>query len=497
MRDARGGLAPTDREPHVVAIFPRGEAIRNFIYSGALDEVRRSARVTLLSVLPSDEVRHSLESHADDVLELVDVPERWPVRFAREILDLAHGRWLWSAAAKERWRLRDAEAISVAEKVKRIAKKSIAVPLSTRTGVESLSRFERASSKVFKNTERYVDLFRELKPTLVFNASHVHSRVAIQAVQSAQWLGIPTATFIFSWDNLTSQGRVLPQYDHYLVWSEAIRRQLLEIYGKVSSSQITVTGTPQFDFHFREEYHWSRERFCSEVGADPSRPIVLYCTGMANHMPGEPRIVEGIADMLERSGDEMRHAQLMVRVYPKDLTGRFDELRERRTDIIFQKVPWEPRWLTPMAEDAFLLTNSVRHSAVGINVASTMSLELCMFDKPVINVGYNPPGIDITPIDYRLYYGFDHYRPVVESGAVMLAESEEQMDDMLSRALNQPGEASGKREALIRSMFGDTLDGRSSHRCALRLIELAGGSASPTAAADTAHASMSSDSAKW
>ena len=93
--------------------------------------------------------------------------------------------------------------------------------------------------------------------------------------------------------------------------------------------------------------------------------------------------------------------QLLVRVYPKDRTGRFDDIKRRYPDVLFPKVAWEPNWLTPMPDDTCMLTNTLRHAAVGINVASTVSLELCMFRKPVINVAYNPPGIDIYPFDYR------------------------------------------------------------------------------------------------
>jgi hypothetical protein len=77
-------------------------------------------------------------------------------------------------------------------------------------------------------------------------------------------------------------------------------------------------------------------------------------------------------------------------------------------------------------------------AAVGINVGSTMSLELCMFDKPVINVGYNPVGIDIHPVDIPRYYFFDHYRPIVESRATMLAHSEDEMRQLLEQTLNNP-----------------------------------------------------------
>ena len=132
----------------------------------------------------------------------------------------------------------------------------------------------------------------------------------------------------------------------------------------------------------------------------------------------------------------------------------------------------EASWLTPKFEDSYLLTNTLRHAAVGINIASTVSLELCMFNKPVINVGYNPPGIDISPIDFARYYYFDHYRPVVESGAVDVAASEKEMRTLLISALSKPDTGSMKRSALIRNMFGDSLDGQSGQRVANHLPPL-------------------------
>jgi hypothetical protein len=308
---------------------------------------------------------------------------------------------------------------------------------------------------------------------LVFNGSHVHGGPAIPVVQAAQWLGIPTAAFIFSWDNLTSQGRIIPPYDFYLVWNSELRDRLLDMYRNVQPDHVFVTGTPQFDAHFRPETYWSREEFCARVGADPSRPIVIYTTGMANHMPGEPRIVKGIADMV-RGMNDLGPPQLLVRVYPKDRTGRFDELKRAYPDILFPEVPWEPAWLTPKIEDAALLANTLRHAAVGINVASTISLELCMFDKPVINVAYNPPGLNVEPLDYRRGYDeFDHYRPVVASGAVALAYDEAQMKALIRRALTAPEERSPNRRRLITAIFENTLDGWSSKRVAEVLCGLA------------------------
>lgn len=464
---------PVTGAPHVVAVLPRGEAIRNFIYSGALDEVAAHAKVTVLSVVPDAEFQQLIEDRYDGFHPLTDQPEAWAVGFTREILDIAHGKVLWSAAAQDRWRIRDAEAAERGERVKRTLKKMLCVPFTSKPGLAALSAWERKVSWWFRNSDEFVNLFRELKPTLVFNGSHVHGHAAVQAVNAAQWLGIPTAAFLFSWDNLTSQGRIVPPYDHYLVWNGAIGEDLLRIYPGIESDQVAVVGTPQFDFHFRQENYWTREEFCTRVGADPRRPIVLYSTGMANHMPGEPAMVEQIAGMLNGM-EHFGSPQMLVRVYPKDQTGRFEELKRRRPDILFPPIPWDSAWLTPKTEDLPLLTNMLRHCAVGINIASTVSLELCMFDKPVINVGYDPPGVDLKEDSSARYYEFDHYKPVVASGGVEVAYSAAEMQRLLSTAFRNPGDRREQRARLIHKMFGATLDGRSSSRVASTLLDLAG-----------------------
>lgn len=460
------------RKDHVAVIVPRGEVVRSFIDTGCLDHLASDARLSLLTIPLSAEMDRSLRERFA-VFPLTPSQERWLVGIQRDILDVAHGRWLWSRAAQRRWQIRDNEAETVRDKALRFAKKSMSFPIANRAGLRVLGRAERVSSRFLRTTDEYINLYKTIKPTLVFNGSHIHSANAIQAVESAQWLGIPTATFIFSWDNLTSQGRINLPYDYFLVWNEDLKEQLLEMYGWIKPQNVFVTGTPQFDFHFRSEFYQTREEFCEHVGADPNRPIVFYATGMANHMPGEPEIVEGIADMLKEF-DAKNRPQLLVRVYPKDRTGRFNALKSRRKDILFPTVEWEEAWLTPKYEDSYALVNTLRHCSLGINVASTISLELCMFDKPVINVGYNPPSVDRGELRYADYYEFDHYKPVVDSDAVQVAWSEGDMRGLINDCLLNPADRARHRKDLIERMFGTTLDGNSSKRVAEVLLDLAG-----------------------
>lgn len=451
---------------------PRGEVLRNFEYTGAFAAIAEQAELSLLTVVTESQIDLALKEKFGKVFPLTEYDESWIVRFQRELLDIAHGRWLWSRAAQERWRIRDQEAQTIVQKTKRIAKKTIGLPLSNKKGLAILSKTERATSRIFNPSTQYRDLYKQLKPSIVFNGSHIHSRNAIQAVQSAQWLGIPTATFVYSWDNLTSQGRITLPYDYFLVWNDALKNQLLDMYGWVKPENVFVTGSPQFDFHFRPEFYLSREEFCRTVGADPSRPIVFYATGMANHMPGEPELIEEIADMLAEY-DSNDRPQLLVRIYPKDQTGRFDEIKGRRKDILFPYIAWEPAWLTPKYEDSYALVNTLRHCSIGINVASTVSLELCMFGKPAINVGYNPKSVSEEVLAYADYYEFDHYKPVIASGAVQLAKSRNEMRQLIHDGLSNPDHRQDQRSRLIREMFGNTLDGNSGKRVADVLLGLA------------------------
>lgn len=458
--------------PRIVAILPRGEALRNFVYSGSLELLTPHADLTVLAVWPDDQIEQLLHDRFEDVRSLREYDDPWLTRICREWLDLAHNRYLWSEAARERWRLRDQEAVTPLRKLKRLVKKAVAIPFGNQRGVEALAALERRVSLVFSRDDEFGALFEELQPDLVFNGSHVHGKIAIRPVQAAQARGVPTAAFLFSWDNLTSQGRIIPPYDHYFVWNSAIADQLRSIYPQVRPEQVEVTGTPQFDFHFRRENLWSREAYCHEVGADPGRPIVLYSTGMANHMPGEPELIQILADTLNGL-KELGSPQLVVRVYPKDQTGRFETLKQQRPDILFPRIPWESRWQTPLPEDTPLLSNMLAHCALGVNVASTVSLELCMFGKPVINLGFNPPGVPESELCYARYYHFDHYKPIVESGAVRVAHTVDELRDLTVRALTQPEADQTSRTALLDQMFGPTLDGLGGRRIAAKLLALA------------------------
>ena len=468
-----------DRRPHVVLVIPRGEAVRNFLDSETLPHLTRSARVTLLSVVDDPSFTERFEPCVERILPLAEYPQHPLVARLRTLTENAHDRWLWSAVARNNWELRDRRAAEQSTAWRRRFTKGAARLLANGAALHALTGLEQALAYHLRPTDDFDRLFREIRPDLVFNGSHIHGLAGELPLRVAKRMGIPTAGFIFSWDNLTSRSRIFVPYDHYLVWHEGMKRQLLEIYPRVKRESVIVTGTPQFDFHLRKDLELPREDLCRRIGIDPDRPFILYTTGISNHFYEEHLHVETVIrllDELSRDPDfPLPKPQLVVRTYVKGTSPEMLALAERGTpDVVFPPVLWEPRWQTPQFEDLKIYSNLLRHCAVGINAASTVSLELLVFDKPVLNLDFDPPGSDLPwCMGYSRHIHFDHYLPVAESGAVMVSRSVDEMGRMLHRGLTQPAADQEARRTFLDRIFGSSLDGHAGRRVAESLLRLA------------------------
>ncbi|MBE2256582.1 MAG: hypothetical protein IAE65_10325 [Ignavibacteria bacterium] len=434
----------------ICIILPRGESFRNFIYSDFILNLRRHFQIILISVIPSSDFIDIIKINSDKFIQLNETKENYLLRFIREITDLSHNRYLWSQAAKTRWKMRDVESNTLNRKLKREIKKFIATVLSNNF---LLSKLDYLYEKLFyksKNIVEFDKLFKEIKPDLVFNTSHSHSVIAEKVIMAAQKNKIKTSTFLFSWDNLTSQGRMFPQYDYYFAWNSKIKKDLLKIYPKAVSENVFVTGTPQFSFHFIDKFIIERKKFLKKLGLMENDKYILYSAGMSHHVPHEPYVIERISNIIKSIDKNLK---LVVRTYAKDKSGIYDDLKKRRTDILIPGVKWEKNYATPLIEDSYFYSNLLRYCEIGINIASTVSLELCMFNKPAINIGYNPPGIVVYPYDYTRYYEFDHYKPIAQSGAVDIVKDEKELQSSIKKYLKNPEIDSDKRLKLIKDFF--------------------------------------------
>lgn len=440
-----------------VAFFPDGVGVRNFVLGSFLDRAAEMGEVFAFHDIPEQHLADYQKSHQGGVhwkrcIPYQDAPL---VCFLRKSLSHAH------------LHLNDTMAMRYARKLPvRGNTRSRALAHASRAyGWMSASQHrigkllqwhDRTASRL-PGVNEYVKLFEEIQPTVLF-CSHQRCLEVIPAALAARSMGIPTATFIFSWDNITSKGRIAAPFDHFLVWSDQMRTELLQYYPEVKADNIHVVGTPQFDPYADESLIGTREEFCRQVGADPSRPIICYSGGEPGTTPEDQDHVRILMELI-RAGRVKDNPQVLLRPAPvtrADERVRYGDVCRDFPELIYCK----PRWLQtvagdwtsviPSQDDVQLLANLTMYVDVNINVASTMTLDFAIRDKPVVNIGFNatdPPPFGVPLRDY--YYQFEHYRPVVEIGAARIAGSPAELAEHISVYLDDPAVDREKRRQFV------------------------------------------------
>ena len=162
---------------------------------------------------------------------------------------------------------------------------------------------------------------------------------------------------------------------------------------------------------------------------------------------------------------------LLIRPYIKDTSPEMDRLREKSNgNVKFVDMLWDIESITPLKDD-LTFCNLLKHCSLGINAASTVSLDLMVFKKGVINISFDPPESNLPlHLKWERHIKFDHYEPIAKSGAVLVSHSIDDLFDKILNLLDDPHMLLKSQSELLDGFFGDKLDGMSSNRLADALI---------------------------
>jgi len=293
--------------------------------------------------------------------------------------------------------------------------------------------------------------------------SHQRPPFIAPLITVARRLGIETATFIFSWDNLASKGRMAGIFDYYLVWSNLMKQELLTFYTSIKSNQVFIVGTPQFEPYLLSRYETSKEAFYITFNINPSLPTICFSCGDISTSKNDELYIETIAELISEN-KIITPINLIVRTSPAEDPSRFYALQNRFPDIGWNfpkwslsrknhQEPWSQR--IPSSEDLKDLRALLQYCDIGINMCSTMSLDFMLFNKPVINpvFGSSENGL----YNDQKFLQFAHYERVVESGAVTIARNKTELLNGINEALFEPLKKQQQRTALIALQIGGKL----------------------------------------
>ncbi len=304
------------------------------------------------------------------------------------------------------------------------------------------------------------------RPDFLF-FTHQRPPYVVPVVYAAQKLKIKTGSFIFSWDNLASKGRMAAPFDSFLVWSDLMKQELLYFYPRTSDDAVRVVGTPQFEPYVMPIYESGKSEFLQKHELSSHKKTICYSCGDISTSRNDELYIEIIATAIAE-GKVSEPVNLLVRTSPAEEPERFGFLKKK-----FPFIRWNyPDWFisrkdhpeswsqrVPSESDLIDLRGLLSYSDLSINMCSTMSMDFMLFDKPVINPVFGNEQNDLYNDQRFLKYA--HYKKVVQSGAVAIVKNEEELLREINFSLKNPEARLKEQKELLRLQIGKPLEGTS------------------------------------
>jgi hypothetical protein len=270
---------------------------------------------------------------------------------------------------------------------------------------------------------------------------------------------------IHSFDNVTKRGWASTFFDHYIVWNNYNKSELERIHPPIKEhAAVTIAGAPQFDFHFNEDYSWSKEEWLERHHLPKNKKIILYAGGPVALLPEEPQYLQHLNEAFE-NGEISDDNIILFRCHPLDNRERWLKAIAKSKHIYLDEAPHgtkKPDQVNVVLDDVKKLMSTLKHCDIHINVVSTMTVDGSAFNKPQIGPYYDAVRPNTEGL-LREMYNQEHYRPIMKSGVVNLAKTKKDYIKLVNDALSNPSNYHAGSEACIKEIITYN-DGQSTNR---------------------------------
>ncbi len=470
-------MSATTRRSVFVSV-PHGTSAGNMLRAGGLldrlQEFDLSLQIVLLSPMARDAA--FVREFERPGVTLIDLPAHTPSGLEARLLTLVQAAYL-SRGQTESIRIRMMEA-----RANGIIRWTWLKALLGRLFVTPLSKSHYALSDRFVSHPEVDTLFDQYRPALLVCANPGLVFAEVPLMRTARRRGVPSMVIDASWDNFTNKLLPVRQADRLVVWNDIMKVQAIALHG-YQPDAIRVTGAPQFDAHFRAQSRTPRAEFFQRIGADPSRKLIVLTTTPRSLYSHHDHVLRALLSAIERG--DLGEAQVLVRLHPRDEVDAYREFAGTPRVIIekpFRDTVTVADGLAidVMPEHQRHLGDTLCHADVVVNVASTITIEACIFDTPVVNIGFDGPKESPYVRSARRYYSFTHYVNITSRNAVRVAWSPEEMVAWVGRYLNDRSiDAAGRRQVVLDQC--QFTDGKSSARVVECILDELGRSTSAAA----------------
>ena len=454
----------------VVVSVPHGGAAGNMLRTGVVSRVLDSyptVRVVLVSPLVKDAGFAKEFTHPRIVLE--DLPTHQPMGLEARLMALVQAGYLDSGVT-ESVKIRRAEALAKGS-VRWVKAKKLIASIVSPSLVKPATRYDLSDRLVSHPWAEA--LFDRYRPSMVVvsNPGLILSEVPMLRVAAKR--RIRSVAVDPSWDNFTNKLIPVRRVNRLIVWNELMKEQAVALHG-YQADEIRLAGTPQWDLYFQPGVLVPRETFMQQVGADPAKKLITLTTSPFELYPHCDHVINTLM-AAQASNRWQQPTQILVRVHPRDDRARYAAF-DRVPGVIVEK-PFrqtvragDGMAVDVTAESQRHLANTMAHSDVVVQVASTIAIEAAIFDTPVVNISFDGATPEPFVRSARRYTEFTHFVNILKRGAVRDARTPDAMVTHVGEYLDNPSlDREGRRQVVLDQC--QFLDGRAAERVATFVSE--------------------------
>jgi hypothetical protein len=249
------------------------------------------------------------------------------------------------------------------------------------------------------------DALTKHQPALVVTTTAGLDAKDVTVLEAAKQQNIRTLTVIESWDNVWKMDRVqrglgkggqrVVLADHIAVWNDTMAAHLLRAFPSITTDRVSVVGAPRLDYfgpRFRDKIP-SRETTLRHFDLDPSKRVLHFATTELYDHGHVAKALAGAKQRVDLPGD----LQLYTSVHPG---GNMDRHRPWADQYGFtmrfspgrhEPAPHPDFLYNPTQEEMLILVGLFIHTDIAVNLSSTVALESCAADRPVICAFFGKP----------------------------------------------------------------------------------------------------------
>jgi hypothetical protein len=467
--------------PTILVSLPYGMSARNILRSQIFHILREGTRIILLTPLHGDpNFRKEFESPG---VVIRDLPRSFPILFKafRYLVDIVESY----AFTRETKR----ETLMILQES---LKKDYPLIYFFRIAIGATLGRSKTVLKIMRNLQwkflshaYYEALFNEFSPDLVF-LTHPLALEEFPLAYYAKRRKVPIVAMIHSWDNITAKsglrtvtstkpGRMMPfTFEKVIVWNKIMQEELVTFYN-YDPRDILIAGVPQFDYYCNGATD-GRERFFKKIGAAPQKKLITYAAGSPFLLPKQDEVIQALVDALLTNRFALP-VQILIRSHPgtdmqwvRKKFGSIPDVIFDQATVAYSANPFTTGWKAD-DEDKGHLAEILRYSDVVINVASTMSIDTAIFDKPIICVAFDGKNDFPYHKSIRKHYDFTHYKPIVESDGVSMVRSADELINAINAYLLNPSMRREGRRKIVQELCGQ-VDGKAGERVGHFILDI-------------------------